>query len=648
MSESDLSNNPDEVKEKTSQDIELKVNEETKQPVLSNTDEDQLIGLTIDDKYRIEEKIGSGGLGVVYKAKHLIAETTVALKVLLPGKQLDKTTIERFRREARTAMALKHPNIAGVQDIGAHGKMPFLIMEYVEGKPLNELLEEGSLSTAQKTSIIKQVLEALEYARGKGVVHRDLKPSNIVIKNDNHAKLIDFGIAKVIDEKDKLTLTNTGDFFGTPSYMSPEQCKGEATDFRTDIYGTGCIAYELYSGSPPYQSDGILAVLNAHVHDDIPKLKAPEDLKGIEIVITKALAKQKKDRFSSAKQMLEEIERVEKGMKPKYALKTLSQKRVKTLFQIAIVFSTILLLSYLWFIKTFTVTTIESRTQELIKNPQNVNALIDRGRLYTENKQYRYALSDLKKAVDLAPDNSGALIRKGIAEKYLGEYSQALKDITKGIDLFPTNYRGYLERACVLQDMGKFNKAISDYKKAIELNQINHANNNSVAYNNLAELYYRQNEFGKAIKAANESLSLNKKLPQNYLNRAASYLAINNPDKCIEDCSTALTLNAKYAPAFYNRALGYNETGKYKLALKDADELLLLDPNNAQAYEIRAKVFKNLKQWEKAKSNIDKALSFKVTPDFLALKKEIERELKKQLGGTNNNTNYAEKIKPST
>ena len=480
-------------------------------------------GEIIDDKYEIIARIGSGGLGTVFKARHLLAEKTVAIKVLNPGKEFDQRTIARFKLEAETAMDLKHQNIGSVQDIGMSEGLPYLVMEFVEGKPLNQVIEEDSLTEEEKVSILKEICEALDYAREKNVVHRDIKPQNVIITPDKTAKVIDFGIAKVVDERERLTLTNTSDFFGSPKYMSPEQCLGEETEHRSDIYSLGCLAFTLFSSEAPYERESILAILNAHISDEIPKLSPIKDFKGLENVIVKAMAKNKKHRHASAEEMLEEIKKVEQGIEPRYAPVPVRKKRIAFIFWGSIVSSIVVLLGLLWFVKTFSTATIESRTEELQKNPNNVDALIDRGRLFTTKGEYLFALSDLKKAVQLEPRNAFAHIRKGICENALGNYDIAIKEMNRGIELAPNNYRGYLDRGRVYQNQKKLNLAIKDYEKAIKLNSWNHANNNSVAYTNLSGIFVDLKEYEKCIDAATRAISLNKSMPQPYQNRALAY-----------------------------------------------------------------------------------------------------------------------------
>ena len=218
-------------------------------------------------------------------------------------------------------MVLKHKNIAGVQDIGMHDGMSFIVMEFVEGSSLKQCLDANSLTAEEKLSVLIQLCHALEYARQKGIVHRDLKPENIIVSDSGGSltvSVIDFGIAKLVDTKDDVTLTKTGDLFGTPQYMSPEQCMGETADHRSDIYAVGCIAYEMFTGKTPFVGASILAILNAHVAEEVPSMTPPTEFAGMKNVVLKCLAKDKSHRYETAGALLSDLETVLKGGKVEY------------------------------------------------------------------------------------------------------------------------------------------------------------------------------------------------------------------------------------------------------------------------------------------------------------------------------------------
>lgn len=274
------------------------------------------MGLVLDGRYLIEELIGSGGMSVVYRAKHLRLNRHVAVKTL--KLQIDTKPIyrERFQREIDSLSTLNHPNIVTVTDclIDEMGQ-PYVVMDLLKGKSLDKILsEQGPLEVASFANIALQILSALEHAHRNGVIHRDIKPGNVVLMDEDagYAKVVDFGLAKIGQENNKLT--NSGEIWGSPPYMSPEQCKGQATDNRSDIYSVGCVMYEMLMGQDPFPNSNLYELLHKHVNE-IPlpfvKVNPRKDLPPeLESVIFKAMAKNPEDRFQTAFEMEEIILKV--------------------------------------------------------------------------------------------------------------------------------------------------------------------------------------------------------------------------------------------------------------------------------------------------------------------------------------------------
>ena len=239
-----------------------------------------LIGTTIDGKYRIESKLGEGGMGAVYSATRLLIGDVVAIKVLHTDQVADQQAVERFRREAQAAARLKHPNVVTIHDFGVTNKnLAYLVMEMVEGESLRSIIkQQGPLSASATAAIASQVCAALEEAHQRHIVHRDLKPDNIIVAASQtglRVKVLDFGIAKLRDLPVTAdSLTQTGTVIGTPRYMSPEQCMGEELDGRSDIYSLGVILYEMLSGVVPFNSTSLTALIMQQVSQAPPSLRA--------------------------------------------------------------------------------------------------------------------------------------------------------------------------------------------------------------------------------------------------------------------------------------------------------------------------------------------------------------------------------------
>jgi formylglycine-generating enzyme required for sulfatase activity len=279
---------------------------------------DGLVGTLLDDKYRLDEKIGEGGMGTVYRGTHIQMEHTIAVKILHQHLASDHTALERFRREARAAAQIRHPNAVSVTDFGVtkDSGIAYLVMEFLEGNDLRiKINRDKQLDYYEALIIMNQVCAAVYAAHNKGIIHRDLKPDNIWLVQSDKAletvKVLDFGIAKLKTSSDKATsLTQHGMIVGTPYYMSPEQCRGEDLDPRSDVYSLGVILYQLLTGRVPFDGESPIAVVLKHNTERPRPLRAyrPDMPPEIEGVVLRALAKKKEDRQETAIQLAQEFE----------------------------------------------------------------------------------------------------------------------------------------------------------------------------------------------------------------------------------------------------------------------------------------------------------------------------------------------------
>lgn len=257
--------------------------------------------------YKVLEKIGEGGMAVVYRGVQESLDRSVAIKVLRTELSADQEFIARFRQEALAVAQLSHPNILHVYDAGfAHG-VYYIVMAYVDGGSLKDLIAQGPVEPGFACSIAAPLAEALDHAHQRGLVHRDVKPSNILLTRDGRPLLTDFGIARLLDEGQRLTRTGTS--IGTPEYMAPEQAQGQQVDGRTDIYALGIVLYEMLAGWVPFSAQTPVATLYKHVNEPAPPLQqvniSVQDWLGA--VVGKALAKRPVDRFQRAKEMAEAL-----------------------------------------------------------------------------------------------------------------------------------------------------------------------------------------------------------------------------------------------------------------------------------------------------------------------------------------------------
>lgn len=285
---------------------------------------DPLVGRTLDGRYRVEAVLGEGGMGLVYKARHAVLNKPLAIKVLKPEVSRDVEVMDRFKQEAQSASAIGNHHIIDISDFGTlPDGSTYFVMEFLDGLSLTQAIEQFRPMPADRViRVAKQLCDGLGAAHERSIVHRDLKPDNIYLIKRGHdsdfVKVLDFGIAKVGGSSSKLT--KAGSVFGTPHYMSPEQCAGSQVDQRTDIYALGIILYEMCSGRVPFDADNLMGILTKHMYEQpvAPRdLPPPTDVPpGLDAVIMKCLSKSADARYQSMAEMRADLERVETGLTP--------------------------------------------------------------------------------------------------------------------------------------------------------------------------------------------------------------------------------------------------------------------------------------------------------------------------------------------
>ncbi len=264
----------------------------------------------LSGRYELLEKIGDGGMAVVYKGKDRLLNRFIAIKILRPEFTKDATFVENFKRESQAAAGLTHPNIVGVYDVGREGNINYIVMELIEGRTLNDIIEdEAPMDYKKVIDISKQVASALKIAHKNKIIHRDVKPHNIMITNDGIVKLADFGIARAVNDA---TLSTGSKIVGSVHYFSPEQARGNYVDERSDIYSLGIVMYEMLTGKVPFDGENPVTVALKHINEEITP---PSELvagipPALERCVMKATSKYQTNRYSSAEELIEELDNI--------------------------------------------------------------------------------------------------------------------------------------------------------------------------------------------------------------------------------------------------------------------------------------------------------------------------------------------------
>ncbi len=265
------------------------------------------------DRYEMVKHIARGGMAQVYLAKDLLLDRPVALKVLFPELSVDRSFVERFRREAKAAANLTHPNIVSIYDWGQGDSTYYIVMEFVDGPTLSSVLKQGPLEPERAAGIAASVAAALDFAHRRGVIHRDVKPGNVLIDDRGQVKVADFGIARAIGTSEDLT--QTGSVMGTATYFSPEQAQGYPVDPRSDVYSLGVVLYEMATGRAPFKGDNPVSIAYKHVQEPPPRPTSlnPAIPAALEAIMLKAMAKEPAGRYQSAEDMRADLVRFTNG-----------------------------------------------------------------------------------------------------------------------------------------------------------------------------------------------------------------------------------------------------------------------------------------------------------------------------------------------
>lgn len=512
------------------------------------------INQLVSNRYQLKSKIAEGGFAEVWLGFDIELHRNVAIKLPKPGQVAG---LEAFVAEARRVARLKHSGIVPVHDIVKENDLIYIIIEYVSGGSLKDVLVARKPTLEETITWVCQISDALDYAHAEGIIHRDIKPANILLNSNGNAMIADFGIA--------LSGNKRGVFapsIGTLPYMSPEHLAGKPLDARSDVYSIGVLFYELLNGVLPYPKGGLNTLRNNIFEGRIDLVHDPLILgKNLRKVLVKCLEKEPNKRFDSAGKFAEALKLGNMNPRPSYFS-----------FYLILIFGIIigLLTVTIWSYKNGLPKT-EIITPEKLPSLEEALAL---GRQNFSNKNFQEAISGFTRAIEIDPKCLEAFHRRGAALFNLGKYQDSIPDFNKAVELSPKNAELLRNRALPLMHLKQFEKAITDLTDAIEFKPATKILSQKL----LSTVYYAKaydlemnEKYAEAIINSTRALAY-ESTALNYEQRGILYFKSMQYEKAVADLTEAVKLAPKIAWHYEKRALAYEALGKKKEALADNEK----------------------------------------------------------------------------
>lgn len=419
--------------------------------------------------YIVKELVGKGGMATVYKAYDATLDREIALKVMLPFLTDDFEFEQRFLREARNAAKLDHPNIVGVYAADRFQSMLYIAMQFVNGRSLQKVIFNSKVSVDKALLITFQMAVALESAHNKGIIHRDIKPANIMLDEHGNVKVADFGLSKMVRHGG--SLTQAGVYLGTPEYSSPEQCRGDNLDGRTDIYSLGIVLYEMLSGKVPHEAETLLALFDKIVKEKPTPINAlnPEVLPELTKILDKMLAKNPEERYKTATQLKDELFEIIKQRSASTTSTLRKEFASSSRKPVALVVLLALLLSgaIAFIVFSFLKSREPEKPVELAH--KDAEFYFYRANAYMDKGDFRNAISDYDKALTMNSTLVDAYLGHAKVESKLGEFNDALVDFDKALGLKPNYAELFYQRGLMKFERNDFIGAVADFNRAIEI-----------------------------------------------------------------------------------------------------------------------------------------------------------------------------------
>jgi serine/threonine protein kinase len=599
--------------------------------------------------YKVEERLGAGGMGEVYRARDTRLGRDVAIKVIAGEKSKDAGLLARFEREARAASALNHPNIVAIYDIGEQDGAPYIVSEFVRGESLRHMLSRGPLPFHQFIRIATQIADALAAAHQAGIVHRDLKPENIMVTAEGRAKILDFGLARrmrqAVASSDstvtQMNVTQAGVILGTAGYMSPEQILGSEVDHRSDIFSTGVVLYEMASGERAFQGRSSIEMMSSVIKDDPPRLEG-KIVPALDRIIRRCLEKDPSKRFQSASELSAALERANAAPAP--SLKLWARWIGWAAAAVAVIAagaywqterkpasspSTVPTAAHAPQTsapagnpvsfpvppaaeKKATVATASSAPQTPAPggNPAASPALPPAPQAGVETKTAplpavavnpeppeRSGAAQVLSYVKRYPASKQAAYEQAFGDGMLllsqRNWAEAVDRLNLAIQLKPDSAPAYLGRCRAEVAQDQYGPAIADCGEFIH--RLPDSPDAADAYHERGISYLMTDQFEHAVEDMNHAIQLGDTNPaQAHSVRGRAHNGLKEWGDAIQDFNEAIRLNSNVGQFYMFRGVAYNARSEFRKAIDDFNQALRLQPNLALAYTHRAQARQGL------------------------------------------------------
>ncbi len=516
-------------------------------------------------EYEILRQLGQGGFGSVFEANDILLDRRVAIKELHLNKAATEQAVKRFVQEARVAASLAHPNIVSIYGMRLQNQQFYLIMEYLSGGSLLELLDKtGKLPVEQAVNLTIGICDGLAQFHERGIVHRDIKAENILLTADGRPKVIDFGIAHVPKSAGGMALTQAGFQPSSLLYSSPEQVRGDPIDARSDVYQIGELLFYMLAGYHYINMESL--EFEAATQSDRNKVRAQMKLYEL---LEQAICFQMP---ADLKQLWREV-----GALAGVVETAMSKDRTHR-FKDAAEFAATL--------RTLSINTTPASAEDETLHLQDSRAYNRRGLAYVSTRNYEQAIIDYSRALELDSAFAEAYNNRSTAHLLMNNYGQAVVDCSRAIELASDFVAAYVNRAIAYTGLRDYTQALADYDLALSLSP-----KNMYAFYNRGNTCLWMSQYQEAITNYSQTVALNQDFVPAYVNRGVAHTEMKNYDLALADFCQAIDLNPDYVYAYYNRATVYKELGKNEKALTDYSKVIELNPEHRYAHENRGDVY---------------------------------------------------------